>query len=85
MGQHNDQSVNTIAPYSFATEKKTYEEKQGELLKEYPEKFALIKGQAIIAIFEDEYSAFNCGCEKYGSAPFLIQPITENDAIIGTY
>jgi hypothetical protein len=61
----------------------TYLREVGRLLAEEGEgKFALIKGDEVIGIFEDEREAERIGREKYLMQPFLVQPIREWEPVI---
>jgi hypothetical protein len=45
-------------------------------------KFALIKGDEIIGVFEDRREAVRIGREKYLMQPFMVQPILEWETVI---
>ena len=56
----------------------TYRREAGRLLAEGREgKIALIKGDEIIGVFDDEDEAMRVGREKYLMQPFMVQPILE--------
>jgi hypothetical protein len=56
----------------------TFRREMPRLLAEGHEgKIALIKGDEVIGIFEDELEAEKIGREKYLMQPFMVQPILE--------
>lgn len=59
------------------TELKTYGAKKQELLRQNVGKYVLIKGTAVIGIFESEKDAVRAGIDKFGNVPFLVKKIEE--------
>jgi hypothetical protein len=45
-------------------------------------KTALVKGDEIIGIFDDDREAYRVGCEMYLMQPFLVQPILEWETVL---
>jgi len=56
-----------------------FNEHRAELFGKSPGKFALIKGESLIGIFETEAAAIRHGYETLGNVPFLVQQVTEAD------
>lgn len=61
------------------TEIAYFNQHRAELFESAPGKFALIKGDLLIGIFESETTAIRHGYERLGNVPFLVQKITEAD------
>ena len=53
-----------------------YETQLEDLLSKYEGKFALVKGEEIIGIFDSEGEAYTGGLSKVGNQPFLIRRIS---------
>jgi hypothetical protein len=63
----------------------TYRRELPRLLAEGQEgKYALLKGEAIVGIFEAESQAFAEGRKRFLMEPFMIQPIRSEEAILRT-
>lgn len=56
---------------------KAFEDKKAELLAKFKGKFALIKEDEVIDIFDTEDDAVRHGYEKFGNVPFLVKYITD--------
>ena len=56
-----------------------FETRRLELLAEAPGKYALIKGAALLGIYETELDAVRAGYQQIGNAPFLVKRIVEAD------
>ena len=50
-----------------------------EFLETAAGKFALIKGESLIGMFDTEASAIRRGYETLGNVPFLVKQVTEVD------
>lgn len=50
-----------------------------ELFAHAPGKYALIKGTAVVGIFDTEVEAARAGYRRIGNEPFLIKHIVEAD------
>lgn len=60
-------------------ELQTYDEHKHELLSKGIGKFALIKDDKIIEIFDSQADAIRRGYEQFGNVPFLVKQIVEVD------
>ena len=56
-----------------------FNEHRAELLEAAAGKFALIKGESVIGMFDTEASAIRRGYETVGNIPFLVKKVTEVD------
>ena len=63
----------------LAEELETFERNRAMLLGKGREKYALIKGQDILGIFESKMDAIHQGYERLGNVPFLVKQIREVD------
>jgi len=61
------------------TEWRYFNEHRTAFLEQAPGKFALIKGAALIGMFDSEASAIRHGYETLGNVPFLVKQVTEVD------
>ena len=48
-------------------------------LKEYKNKYLLIKGEELIGYFDTNEAAYEAGIQKYGNVPFLIKQVLEHE------
>jgi hypothetical protein len=55
----------------------TYEANKGELIGKYKGKFALIKDDQVIDIFDTKIDAIHQGYERLGNVPFFVKQIVE--------
>lgn len=62
-------------------ELKFFESKKAEWLKKYKDKFALIKGEKLIDVFDTFGDAYKEGVKRYGNQPFFIKKISEEERI----
>jgi len=62
-------------------ELKTYNSLKNKLLEESRGKFALIKGQDLIGVFENRETALSEGYKRFGNEEFLVKEIIEVEAI----
>lgn len=61
------------------TELRYFNEHRFELLREAAGKFALVKDDALIGIFDSETAAIRQGYELLGNVAFLVKQVTEAD------
>jgi hypothetical protein len=61
------------------TEWRYFNEHRAELLRQAAGKFALIKGESLIGMYDSEAGAIRTGYQKLGNVPFLVKEITEVD------
>ena len=68
---------------SHATELETelnfFNQQRTRLLKDARGKFALVKDESLIGIFDSETAAIGHGYRTLGNVPFLVKKITEVD------
>lgn len=62
-------------------ELKFFESKRAEWLEKYKNKFVLIKGEELIDVFDTMGDAYNAGVKKYGTQPFLIKRVSEEEQV----
>jgi hypothetical protein len=62
-------------------ELKFFESKRKEWLRDYKDKFVLIKGEELIDVFSTLEDAYKEGVKRYGNQPFLIKRVTEEEEI----
>ncbi len=67
-------------PELLETELKTYEDHRDELLGSDSGKFALIKGEQVISVFDTKADAIRNGYERFGNVPFLVKQIVQVEA-----
>ncbi|MGB3480314.1 MAG: hypothetical protein WBB67_14290 [bacterium] len=58
-------------------ELKTYETKKQELIGKSKGKFALVKDDQVIDVFDTKIDAIRQGYERFGNVPFLVKQIVE--------
>ena len=56
-----------------------FERQRLDLLARSPGKYALVKGSALIGVFDSEIEAARAGYRQLGNEPFLIKHIVEAD------
>ncbi len=61
------------------TEWRYFNEHRAEFLEQAPGKYALVKGDTLVGMFDSEVSAIRNGYEKLGNVPFLVKQVTEVD------
>jgi len=59
-----------------------YNNQKEELLKHYTGQFALIKGRTLVGTYTTWEEAFNDAVEKFGTSPFLIKPVQEEEELV---
>ncbi len=60
-------------------ELQTYETHKDELIGKAKGKFALIKDDQVIDVFDTKIDAIRQGYERFGNVPFLVKQIVEFD------
>ena len=63
------------------TERQYFDEHREELLREYPGKFVLIKGQEVIGAFDTIQEALAAGAQQFGLSEFLVRRTDEKRGI----
>jgi len=58
-------------------ELETYEARKSELLGKAKGKFALIKDDQVVGIFDTDLDAIHQGYDRFGNVPFLVKQIVE--------
>lgn len=56
-----------------------YAEKKAELLKTYEGKYALIKGRALLGVFDSPSAAYEEGVKRVGNVPMLIVRVQKEE------
>ncbi|MGZ5476228.1 MAG: hypothetical protein ACXW3E_05275 [Thermoanaerobaculia bacterium] len=64
---------------SFESEIDYFEKHRIELLSRAAGKFALVKGEKLVGVFETETEAVRSGYQQFGNEPFLVKHIVEAD------
>jgi hypothetical protein len=59
-----------------------YNRRREEFLREYRDKFVLIKGEELLGIFDSEQAAYSEGVNRLGNQSFLIKRVTEEEEIV---
>ena len=70
--------TNTGIP-ELEAELQYFERHRAEFLESSAGKFALVKGNQLIGIFESEAEAVRHGYQTLGNVPFLVKQVTEVD------
>ena len=52
-----------------------------KLLKNHPNKFALIKDKDFIGAFDSATNAYEAGVQRFGNSVFLVKRITEEEEV----
>jgi len=60
-------------------ELQTYEAKKSELVGKSKGKFALIKDDQVVDVFDTKIDAIRQGYERFGNVPFFVKQIVEID------
>ena len=63
----------------LAEELKTYQTLKADLLRQSPGKFALIKHDQIIGLYDHDEEAYNEGYRRFHRAAFLVKQVQEQD------
>ena len=58
-------------------ELRTYEKHRSELLNEAEGKFALIKADRVVDVYESQEDAVKRGYQEFGNEPFLVKQVVE--------
>lgn len=62
-------------------EVKFFNKNKNKYLQNYKGQYVLIKNEAFLGSFTTESEAFTVGVQKFGSTPFLIRRVVENNQI----
>lgn len=60
-------------------ENKYYQSIKQKLLEESEGKFALIKGDKLIGLFDTDMDAYQVGIDRFGNVPFLIIRVEKDE------
>ncbi len=63
----------------LAEELRTYLAQRENLLQQFPGKFALVKGNKIVGLYDRKEEAYNTGYEQFHRAAFLVKQVQEQD------
>jgi len=66
---------------ALETELDYFNKTKAELLKNHPGKFALIKGEQLIGVFDTPANAFDEGVKQFGREPFMVKRISESEEV----
>lgn len=69
----------TVGAHVLQTEIEFFERQRLELFSQAQGKYALVKGAALLGIFDTELEAVRAGYRLVGNEPFLIKHIVEAD------
>lgn len=67
------------ASRTFAAELRTFANHHDELLGRAKGKYVLIKGEAIVGVFENRVDALSSGYREFGNNPFLVKQVTDGE------
>jgi hypothetical protein len=56
-----------------------FNKNKAEYLKQYKDKFILIKGLELVGSFDTDEQAYKAGIERFGNQPFLIKQVFEQE------
>jgi hypothetical protein len=62
-------------------ERRHYEAKKGDLLREAEGRFVLIKDEAVVGLFDTYLDAAREGWRWFGNVPLFVKQIRETDAV----
>ena len=65
----------------LSAELRFFEEQLPELLRHHPGKFALIKGQELVATYDTMRAAYEAGFARFGNVPMLIRRVLEKQPV----
>jgi hypothetical protein len=74
-----DITMASTAVTELRSELQYFEGHRAELVRAARGKYALIKGEQLGGIYEDQNAAIRAGYEKFGNEPFLVKEILEVD------
>ena len=60
-------------------ERNFFKDHQAEWLKSYPGKFVLVKGEALIGVFDTDSTAVSKEIRRFGLEPFLVRNVAERE------
>src|SRR2546421_4846741 len=76
--------VTTVVPASdplLRRERRTYEARKAELLREAEGRFVLINGDTVVDFFDTYLDAAREGWRRFGNVPLLVKRIQETEVI----
>lgn len=79
----NTETTNKVVGMGVELEEELrfFESKKKEWLKDYRDKFVLVKGEELVDVFSTLDDAYKEGVKRYGNQPFLIKKVTEEEEI----
>jgi hypothetical protein len=63
-------------------ERKFFNDHQSEWQDAYPGKFVLVKGEALIGVFDSDTTAVSEGIQRFGLESFLVRNVSEKEEAI---
>ena len=79
MWGHGIRGRSLLASDELSEELAFYSEKKVELLKTYEGKYALIKGRALLGVFDSASAAYEEGVKRLGNVPMLIVRVQKEE------
>ena len=68
-----------MKPEPLSEEYKYYQSVKSKLVEESEGKFAFIKGNELVGLFDNDMDAYEVGISKFGNVPFLIIRVSRED------
>lgn len=68
-----------MKPEPLSEEYKYYQSVKSKLVEELEGKFALIKGNELVGLFDTDMDAYEVGVFEFGNAPFLIIRVSKEE------
>jgi len=63
-------------------ERKYFEAHRGEWLKQHLGKFALVKGEELLGVFDTQQKALIEGARRFGIDGFLVRQVEESEQVV---
>jgi hypothetical protein len=63
-------------------ERKFFDDNRAKWLQECPEKFALVKDEELIGMFDNQKDALIEGARRFGNQSFLVREVAESEDLI---
>lgn len=67
---------------ALETERKFFNDHQPRWPEAYPGKFVLVKGEALIGVFDSDTTAVSEGIQRFGLESFLVRGVSEKEETI---
>ena len=63
-------------------ERKYFKIHRAEWLKQYPDKFVLVKDEELIGVFNTQQEALVEGARRFGTESFLVRQVEESEQLV---